>query len=123
MHKHYSNYQNMSSHYPSVLVWKIFTSKHYFLYKCGSCCKQFFCVSVFLQTLFFTCIQFILVFTASANNLFQHFPHLRKITIVHFRITSMGLFVNLFTVETFSFFLLGCCVLFQLTFSNPVLCT
>ena len=34
------------------------------------------CVSVFLQTLFlFTCIQFISVFTASANNLNQNFAN------------------------------------------------
>ena len=54
--------------------WKIFTCKHFFI--CGSRCKQFFCVcvSVFLQTLFFTCILLISVFTTSANNLFQNLP-------------------------------------------------
>ena len=52
--------------------WDIFKCKHFF--KCRPCYKQFFCFSVFLQTLFFTCIQFISVFTASANNLFPNFP-------------------------------------------------
>ena len=53
--------------------WK-FSHANIFLI-CGPCCEQFFlCVSVFLQTLVFSCIQFISVFTASANNLCQHFP-------------------------------------------------
>ena len=53
--------------------WKIFTCKHYF---CIWLLQQtiFLCVSVFLQKLFFSCIQFISVFTASANNACQHFP-------------------------------------------------
>ena len=45
-------------------------------YICGSCCKQFFlCASVFPQTLYFSlvCMQFISVFTTSANSLFQNF--------------------------------------------------
>ena len=33
-----------------------------------------FCAFVFLQTPFFTCIQFVSVFTTSANNSFQNFP-------------------------------------------------
>ena len=36
--------------------------------------NNFFGVSVFLQTLLFTCIHFISVLTASANNLFYNFP-------------------------------------------------
>ena len=36
--------------------------------------NNFLGVSVFLQTLLFTCIHFISVFTASANNLFYDFP-------------------------------------------------
>ena len=49
---------------------------------CSSCCKQFFCLRLSANT-FFTCIQFISVFTASANNLFQNFltPPVKKIIV------------------------------------------
>ena len=50
--------------------WKIFTCKHpFFIF--GSCCKQSFSAPRFPANTIFTCIQFISVFTASANNLFQ----------------------------------------------------
>ena len=39
-----------------------------------------------------------------AYNLFQNFPYLSVLVIVHFRISSIGLFVNLLTIVTFSFF-------------------
>ena len=41
---------------------------------CGSCCKQVSLCPRLPANTFFTCIQSILVFTASANNLFQNFP-------------------------------------------------
>ena len=42
---------------------------------CGSCWKQIFlCLRLPANTLFFTCIQFISVFTLSANDLSQNFP-------------------------------------------------
>ena len=63
-------------------------------FTCVSCCKKLFCVSVFQQTLFFLL----------AYNLFQNFPYLSIPIIVHFRISSIGLFVNLLTIVTFSFF-------------------
>ena len=70
-------------HVPHILVkgilsctWdtvKIFTCKQFF-FICGSCWKRFFfCLRLPADT-FFTCKQFISVFTASANNLFQNFP-------------------------------------------------
>ena len=51
----------------------ILTCKNFLIY--GSCCKQFFlCRRLPLNTLFFTCIKFISVFIASANDLLQNFP-------------------------------------------------
>ena len=44
------------------------------IFICGFCCKQLFCVFPSSCKHFFSCIQFISVLTASANNLFQNFP-------------------------------------------------
>ena len=84
--------QNMSSHYSSVLVWKIFTSKHFF-YMRVLLQETFLCLRLPANTFFLL-----------AYNLFQNFPYLSIPIIVHFRISSIGLFVNLLTIVTFSFF-------------------
>ena len=52
--------------------WKIFTCKHFFFMYSVPAANNFFLRPGYLQTpFFFTCIQFLSVFTASANNLFQ----------------------------------------------------
>ena len=79
-------------HVPHILVKGILTASYHvhetlskfshadiFFYICGSCWKRFFfCLRLPANT-FFTCKQFISVFTTSANNLFQNFstpsPH------------------------------------------------
>ena len=53
-------------------VWK-FSHASIFFWNVAPAANNFF-VSVFPQKLFFTCIQFISVFTACANKLFQNFP-------------------------------------------------
>ena len=62
-------------------------------FTCVSCCKKLFCLRLPANTFFLL-----------AYNLFQNFPYLSIPIIVHFRISSIGLFVNLLTIVTFSFF-------------------
>ena len=112
----------MSFQYPSVLVWKIFTSKHFF-YMQLLLQTIFLCLCLpantffYLHTIYFSvyslCKQFISKFSAFEQNYNCSF-------------SSMALFVHLLISRRhflFFFLYLGCCVLFQLTFSNPVLYT
>ena len=67
-----------ASYHVHETLWK-FSHANIFFYICGSCWKRFFfCLRLPANT-FFTCKQFISVFTTSANNLFQNFstppPH------------------------------------------------
>ena len=67
-----------ASYHVHETLWK-FSHANIFFYICGSCWKRFFfCLRLPANT-FFTCKQFISVFTTSANNLFQKFstppPH------------------------------------------------
>ena len=112
----------MSFQYPNVLVWKIFTSKHFF-YMQLLLQTIFLCLCLpantffYLHTIYFSvyslCKQFISKFSAFEQNYNCSF-------------SSMALFVHLLISRRhflFFFLYLGCCVLFQLTFSNPVLYT